>query len=159
MDFMMAKNWNQCIAPDDEVYFLGDFAFYKEKESARRLLSTLHGRKYLIVGNHDNRKTKSKWIEAGFSLVDDALIIELSSGRYVFLMHNPNWNGWPDYPNISVCDLWKLHGHVHDKWTIKKGLLNVGVDVHSFSPISETTVEMMIGVYEKDHVAQYTYPI
>ena len=31
---------------------------------------------------------------------------------------------------------WLLHGHVHDLWKVKDKMINVGVDVNEYKPIS-----------------------
>ena len=46
----MLARWNECVAADDIVYHLGDFAL----ASHSRYLPRLNGRKRLIVGNHDH---------------------------------------------------------------------------------------------------------
>lgn len=43
---------------------------------------------------------------------------------------------------------WLLCGHIHDKWRIKGRMLNVGVDVHNFKPISIEDVEAIIASQE-----------
>jgi len=49
-DAKMVENWNSTVKQGDKVYVLGDVAF-KPKDIA--ILSTLHGSKVLIKGNHD----------------------------------------------------------------------------------------------------------
>lgn len=49
-DAIMIERWNSTVKPGDKVYVLGDVAFSPKNIS---VLSTLHGSKVLIKGNHD----------------------------------------------------------------------------------------------------------
>lgn len=57
MNSVMIDRWNSVVKPGDRVYHLGDVAAgaYQE-EALGKLLRSLHGRKKLIVGNHDPLK-------------------------------------------------------------------------------------------------------
>lgn len=48
------------MAPDDEVYSLGDFAFTGNFEKMADLIGRLNGRKYFILGNHCENKVWNK---------------------------------------------------------------------------------------------------
>ncbi len=52
--------WNSTVAPDDEVYSLGDFAFTGNFEKLADLIGRLNGRKYFILGNHCENKVWNK---------------------------------------------------------------------------------------------------
>ena len=52
MNHALIENWNDSVAPDDIVWVVGDFALGKIGETLP-LVSTLHGRKILVAGNHD----------------------------------------------------------------------------------------------------------
>ena len=52
MNAVMTENWNQSVGDDDEVYILGDLTM-REGDVVEQLLENLHGRKYLVRGNHD----------------------------------------------------------------------------------------------------------
>src|SRR5690349_10195856 len=49
--------WNETVAPEDEVWHLGDFALHVKPERIDELLGLLHGRKHLITGNNDGPAT------------------------------------------------------------------------------------------------------
>ncbi len=49
-DAKMIENWNSTVKSSDKVYVLGDVAFDQKSIS---ILSSLHGSKILIKGNHD----------------------------------------------------------------------------------------------------------
>jgi calcineurin-like phosphoesterase family protein len=54
MDRQMIDRWNSVVKSDDEVWHLGDFAVRQPPERVMSLLSELHGRKYLVMGNNDD---------------------------------------------------------------------------------------------------------
>lgn len=56
MNEHMIDRWNSVVTDKDVVYHLGDvhFGATANEKSNRTILNRLRGRKYLIVGNHDN---------------------------------------------------------------------------------------------------------
>ena len=52
MNEYMIRKWNKKVRPKDEVVILGDFSMEKG-ERTNEILRRLHGRLYLIEGNHD----------------------------------------------------------------------------------------------------------
>lgn len=76
MNATLISRWNEKVSPDDDVYYLGDFTFSLAPEQTSDLLSRLHGRKYLIRGNHD-----ASWLEScGFQWAKDHHDLSLSGG-------------------------------------------------------------------------------
>ena len=73
MNKAIIENFNACVKPEDEVYILGDVCFGGDVEG---FLRQLHGKKYLIIGNHDKRhlkkvyktSTEFLWIRDYYSL-------------------------------------------------------------------------------------------
>ena len=50
------KRWNQEVAPEDDVYVLGDLIWNlrnSNREATKELLDSLNGKLHLILGNHD----------------------------------------------------------------------------------------------------------
>lgn len=45
--------WNKTVAAGDIVYHLGDFSFYKDKNTTLDILRRLNGQKIFVKGNHD----------------------------------------------------------------------------------------------------------
>jgi len=77
MNQELVSRWNNAVAPDDEVYYLGDLTFDAHSSRARDLLDELHGTKYLIQGNHDPRHLAScgfEWMKSTheLTLIDQA---------------------------------------------------------------------------------------
>lgn len=126
MDEALIEAWNHVIAKrGDIVYHLGDFSFYP-KARTQEILSRLHGNKVLVMGNHDHARSRSWWLDAGFSQVIATPII-LDS--FFILSHEPV------YLNVTMPYA-NLHGHLHSKTLIGGAYLNVGVDAVGWAPIT-----------------------
>ncbi|KKK93690.1 hypothetical protein LCGC14_2690350 [marine sediment metagenome] len=132
MNSTIIKNHNNRVKPEDTVFFLGDFCFKnspggKEGEgeihNAEYYLKQLNGRFVFIKGNHDGNNSLKTCIE--YTLIHHG-------GKNIFLTHNPADYNW-EY-------LWNFCGHVHEKWKFKEVkksvIVNVGVDVWGYKPIS-----------------------
>jgi len=139
MDEAIIDNWNSVVCVDDVVWHLGDFSLCKSTDIAG-YFNRLHGHKYLILGNHDN-KSKAYYKNLGFLDVFDYVDI---FGFH--LCHYPI-EGDTDiedryiHKRPKVLDKWILSGHVHEKWRIKGNCFNVGVDVNDFKPLSLQQVQ------------------
>lgn len=126
MDAAMAANWNAAVAPDDEVWHLGDLTRWSDPGRIAALLASLNGTKHLLVGNNDGPATLA---QAGFASVRHYAEIEVE-GRRLVLCHYPfrTWNGM----GRGALD---LHGHSHGRLTPIPRQHDVGVDVHGFRPV------------------------
>jgi calcineurin-like phosphoesterase family protein len=96
------ERWNATVGRGDEVWLLGDFSFETPEDKARTF-HRLHGRKHLIVGNHDNNATKRlPWTSVG------ELHTWKAKPNKAVLCHYPllTWNG-------AHHGVWMLHGHSH----------------------------------------------
>ena len=147
MNDMLIKNWNSRVKEDDVVYHIGDFCF-KNHSGGRKLSAVeyeklLNGKVIHITGNHDkNNGVKSASVECA--------IMEFGN-RSFFLTHIPpqHRREVPDFIDVVLC------GHVHEKWAYKfldeVLMLNVGVDVRKFMPMSKKEV-----IVECDKKLPYT---
>lgn len=126
MNDALIKNWNKVVSPEDTVFLLGDFVF---RGKISLLKSILNGNIVWIKGNHDSRD----------KTIIDSVFIKLG-GRRWHLIHDP---GESVYQNV-IC------GHVHQHWKSKKikdrVMVNVGVDVWNFTPVS---IEQILEEVEK----------
>lgn len=139
MDEVLISRWNQVVKTDDTVWHLGDFAL-ASFDYARSVLGRLHGRKHLILGNHD--RSASRMAEMGFDEVyTEPVVLHRDVGiyqdgkivthpSYVVLSHHPMCivldeetsqvlnacvNSWNYYPiPMPVPRGWlSIHGHSH----------------------------------------------
>lgn len=178
MDEHMIARWNETVGVDDIVYVLGDYAMGDRKKGLSYLLR-MNGTKILINGNHDRLSPvmKNSWKyqheylfdEDGntlFSATMDFAQISLppirkgGSALKVLLSHYPYTGDHEDtadrYSQFRLPDLGKplVHGHIHNDWLIKGSdqgtpMLNVGVDVHDFAPISAQRAHELIVEFRK----------
>ena len=123
MNEVLITRWNQHVTPQDEVYYLGDFAFTSSLDKSKELLQRLHGRKYLIQGNHDPKHLDEygfEWMQPHhhLTLIDSAGRIDPS--LEVYLSHYPYVEPSLLYmnPNDVVC----FDNHL-------------GISIHSLFPI------------------------
>ena len=113
MNEYMIEKWNSRVRRNDEVVILGDFSIGKAEET-NDILSKLHGRLYMICGNHD------KWIQnksanlSRFKWIKDYAEMN-DNGRKVILCHYPImcYNGQFRIDKNGNPKVYMLHGHVH----------------------------------------------
>lgn len=149
MHDVIIERHNSVVAPNDEVYFLGDVCMDVrrpknlpcEARDVMQLLDRMNGRKHLIIGNHDPKPLikLDLWQSVGHYK-------EIKrNGQKIVLMHYPieSWNG-------RAKGAIHLHGHSHG--TLKSndryvdhhpahGLrADVGVDCWDFYPVELDSV-------------------
>ncbi len=124
MNKVMISKYNSMVDDNDTVYFIGDFVpFAKQLDSVQRLTDKLKGKKHLILGNHDTLKPFD-YVEAGFSTVHTLLDL-----NYIVLVHDPAT------AEVARAKLF-LCGHIHTLFKNLRNVINVGVDVWEFKPVS-----------------------
>jgi calcineurin-like phosphoesterase family protein len=125
MDAALIERWNASVAPDDEVWHLGDVA--RRPADVPDLLRQLNGTKHLLRGNNDTDATLSS---AGWASVGDYAELDVD-GRKLILCHYPfrSWNG-------QHRGAINLHGHSHGRLKPMPRQFDVGVDVHGFAPVT-----------------------
>lgn len=148
----LIDNHNRVVKNDDEVWHLGDFAF--DKAQILPILHRLNGRHRLISGNHDDTFIKHRncgnalfnYQSDGFYEVNQVRRMNLVGLGETLLCHLPMQgndydNRYSDFaPHQKYFDdekiKWLIHGHIHGAWKIKNNMLNVGVDVWNYTPVS-----------------------
>jgi calcineurin-like phosphoesterase family protein len=126
MNETIIQNWNSVVGADDTVIHAGDVGFGL---AGLNCVRRLNGRKILIRGNHDYRHKRHILEQVGFEFVyDDAHLFRFPEfGGVQFLVsHYPL-----DVPDRIPC----FCGHVHNRWERRGKWVNVGVDVHNFTPM------------------------
>lgn len=166
MDRTLAQNWIDIVGPEDTVFFLGD-THLGPWQPAAEILRSLPGRKILLPGNHDEcwfgHKRHERWVrkfreEAGFDVILQGThsYTTLPGVGTVRIAHFP-WKSadrtddrYEEHRPVDDGKSWLLHGHVHEKWRAIKSrrMINVGVDVWNYHPVSaeELSVRIRKGV-------------
>jgi calcineurin-like phosphoesterase family protein len=129
---------NKVVKPGDEVYHVGDFFFSEPADLSfmSNILNSLNGTHILILGNHDTTDP-FKLIRAGFRSVHTSLELKIN-GYDVVVVHDPSaWTVIPPKSRIIF-----LCGHIHKLFQSipHHNVVNVGVDVWDYYPISFRTV-------------------
>jgi calcineurin-like phosphoesterase family protein len=122
MDLFLIEELNAC---DDEVWIIGDFAFYN-KTRVNEILDLIEVPLVLIRGNHDSGGTVKAFLNRGYPVFTKT---EMKiSGKHTVVSHYPfNDTRYPDRSPVNNGSF-LMHGHVHDKWQINGRQLNVGWD-------------------------------
>jgi calcineurin-like phosphoesterase family protein len=131
---------NAVVGVDDAVVHVGDFSM--DERLVSKILPELRGRHTLVVGNHDKchpcRKdhvaARQRYIAAGFEVVVERLVL-----RGMLVHHMPyEGDDREKYHAYRPKDdgLVLMHGHVHGLWKTRGRMVNVGVDVRDYAPVS-----------------------
>jgi len=128
MNYKLVKNWNEIVDVEDTVIHIGDFTSSYEKVNTQKWVDKLNGNIIFIKGNHDRGER--------FKIEDLMFII---GAKHVHCTHHPE----------MAAHEYNLVGHVHEKWKTKiekdkqnrkKYMINVGVDVWNYRPITVKTI-------------------
>lgn len=128
MDQELVRRWNETVGEEDAVFHLGDFSSLGEEED-RQLLSRLHGKKVLVLGNHDRHRTPEQWRSLGF---EEAVPWPVVWEGFYMLSHEPLYvNQNMPYANVF--------GHVHGNPAYRDASPHsvcVSVERTEFAPLS-----------------------
>ncbi len=121
-DKIIKENWNNVVTNSDDVYILGDigkFGGNTNNEHLCGIISTLKGKKHLILGNHDEFKD-CRITQLFVEICDYKEIIDNSNGlnQKLVLSHYPifSWNGaYRTTKKQSIL----LYGHLHNNFDEK----------------------------------------
>ena len=115
MDAYMIAQWNSRVKDEDEVFILGDLTISSDGKVVNQLLGRLHGRKTLLVGNHDSYLADPAFRPELFEQITPYLETE-DAGRNVVLSNYPIM-----FYNRQYCrnaagqpKTYMLYGHVHN---------------------------------------------
>jgi len=135
MQETIVANYQQRVAEDDVVWFLGDLTMQgsRQIQGVQKIISRLPGQKHFILGNHDRFKVQS-YLRMGFLSFHTSIDLQYRGQQY-HLVHDPK--NAPPGTHRLIC------GHVHEKWKTRQQpyvTVNVGVDVWEFAPVQMTDV-------------------
>lgn len=140
------NKWNEVVAKDDVVYYLGDLTFAKthEMSEVNRIINSLNGKIHFIMGNHDDYKviknfnrfeSVNDYVELKVTHLNNGVINETS----VCLFHYPIYS-WNKGHHGSLM----LHGHCHGNlhhgedasYYDNRRVMDVGCMLTNYYPIS-----------------------
>lgn len=161
MNADIVERHNACVAPDDDVWWLGDIALGNVADSLE-WVQLCNGKKTLVVGNHDKpfqgpkrRRPPSPevtqlYADAGFeTIIHGFTELELITGLKIVACHFPYAGDSHDTDRSTALrpvnrGQWLLCGHIHEKWRQLDRQINVGVDAWAGRPVSEETIISLI---------------
>ena len=168
MHEVLANNYNSVVPPNGTGYFLGDMGF-GNGAVLRDIITSLNGKKILILGNHDRGAVSMERL--GFDIVLHSASM-LIANETVTMSHCPlrgvtredvigmhghqegeNWHGEFRHQQFSVPDYgqFHVHGHIHSpnrgkSSTILGRQYDVGVDGNNYRPVSISQLESWIAL-------------
>lgn len=135
MNEYMISLFNSVVSQDDKVFILGDFGF-ASFEDMKIFIGRLNGYKVLIMGNHDRKKPRNWWLQAGFNEVHkDPILI-----RNQFILSHEPIEMSQDMPYLNI------HGHIHQDNIDDGKHLNVSVEQIDYRPVK---VDKLIRMHKK----------
>lgn len=139
MNRAIVENWNNVVAPDDDVYVLGDIMLNDNAEGAR-LFKNLKGQIHIVLGNHDTEERIGLYHHF-YNVVEVEYGLPLKYNGYRFyLSHYPTLSARDDEAKPLKKQRINLCGHTHtsDKfydWD-KGRIYHVELDAHGCTPVS-----------------------
>lgn len=155
MDETLINNWNNKVKNNDTVYILGDLIW--ERCDPLKYLDKLHGKKVLIMGNHDKKWILNLYKKLNLNKdVDFKKLIELGYFQNISSYYEDSFYNhtitFCHYPMIEWKSSRKLgskklgfliHGHIHNNYKDEYkflfrsfNTLNAGVDINNYSPVN-----------------------
>lgn len=108
MDEWLIELWNSQVRKVDTVYILGDFSFHSAEEN-KRLLGRLHGKKFLILGNHDGNSDKLSNYFEQITQIKELKYKDESGDTFCFEMCHYAMVTWNRKEHGTI----QVHGHSH----------------------------------------------
>lgn len=139
MNEILIRNINECVSPQDKLYILGDVSHHITLQETNDLLRKIHGRKYLIYGNHDMVQNPEVCLYDPSLFEFEGYYLKINAYEMnIIMMHYPMLS-WDKSRHGSVM----AHGHIHstpayNQQNIREGIrrFDVGVDANNYSPVS-----------------------
>lgn len=127
MNETLIKNWNSVVKDSDIVIHMGDIAL-GNKTRTQEFVKRLKGRKWLIMGNHDNFSIES-YYNMGFERVYDRPIIYKD---FYILSHKPMFMT-KDMPYVNI------YAHIHNNSMFEDRTFNtwcVSAERINYTPVN-----------------------
>ncbi|NNN21361.1 MAG: hypothetical protein HKL80_05080 [Acidimicrobiales bacterium] len=151
---------SQCyetLLPDDELWILGDVAMGDIGENLG-LIKSINAHLVLVAGNHDrcfdtsrgdHQRWVDKYMEVGFSEIHVGAVEVEIGGVKALACHFPYFGDSRETDRLTQfrptnLGLPLLHGHVHEKWRVSAGQINVGLDAWKGKLVEEETLAQLL---------------
>jgi len=138
MNQTIIANINERVTDEDDLYILGDLTL-GDHEKGIAMVSQLHGRIHIILGNHDTATRMELYAKLP-QVVEMCYATVLKYKKFHFyLSHYPTMTKNLDCVDSLRTTTINLHGHTHATSPFYEDIpfiYNVGVDAHNCMPIS-----------------------
>jgi calcineurin-like phosphoesterase family protein len=132
MDADMIVRWNAVVTPRDRVIHVGDFSFKCDPRRLRSIFAKLHGQKFLVIGNHDDKETLAlPWAAPPQHILNVSV-----DGQRVVCCHY-GMRTWAGANRGAV----HVYGHSHGRLPGNSMSCDVGVDCWDFYPVDLPTIQ------------------
>lgn len=155
-DELVARH-NARVGKKDRVWHVGDFSL--DHRQVKRILPRLNGEHILVAGNHDgphpchrhHSRDARRYIDMGFRSVfvqyehyAGFLLCHLPYAAGIDSKENAHEGRYPEFRPKDDGKTVLVHGHVHSCWQTRGRMVNVGVDVWDYQPISLESVLALV---------------
>jgi len=142
MDDGLIKRMCDVVTTRSLLIIVGDLTLFgpTRNDYVEKIISRIPGTKVLVFGNHD--RFKPQWyLDRGFVLAATSLV--LPGG--VLVTHDPAAaTVWPKNKPV-IC------GHIHDLFKVLDNVVNVGVDVWNYGPVTLSNALSLCSERRGDH--------
>ena len=142
MNEAIIERHNSVVAPEDDVYVLGDLML-GDNNVGIECIKRLNGRLHIILGNHDTKTREQLYRELpNAEVLGYAAVVKIGK-RSFYLSHYPTLTANFDDPHPTI----NLYGHTHQIskfYEDRPWMFHVGMDSHNCYPIEIETIRTLI---------------
>lgn len=131
MDQHMMDMWNETVKPEDTIYHLGDVLFGHDKlDWMQDNFKKLPGKKYLVLGNHDNPKFMAMFFK-------QIMLWKDYSDLGLLLSHTPvHESTLAESHRFGESPILNVHGHIHSNPSPEGPYKCVSVEQTNYTPVN-----------------------
>lgn len=143
MNEAIVARWNSVVAPDDEVYLLGDIML-NDNDVGMEYLKKFNGKITILRGNHDTN-SRIKLYSTADNVVDCGLYAQVVNiqGYNFYISHYPTMTSNLDNDAPIKRHVINLYGHTHQMDNFYQDIpfmYHVGMDSHNCYPVEITQI-------------------
>ena len=131
MDQHMMDMWNETVKLEDTIYHLGDVLFGHDKlDWMQANFKKLPGKKYLVLGNHDNPKFMAMFFK-------QIMLWKDFSDLGLLLSHTPlHQSTLAESHRFGDNPILNVHGHIHSNPSPEGPYKCVCVEQINYTPVN-----------------------